>query len=953
VWIDITVLAYSFLCFDFKRLFEDQGIFKCSIVQLAGFWLWTSALIAVLIFIFLIPIYWKHLKIQKINNQPSWVFYSSFGFLAVISFWSTYIISLFFNFPKLYENIFHLEYLKEIDKRIIETIIVGIWFIIFEIGKFCGGLVYRYKIKAVPTSKNLRFAEGSVGGRDDSYNGIFLSSAKHAGQGFLKFTDPVNVVALFGERGCGKSSYARMIVEELNSTNKMLYSYISLTETNETTDFSRLFSQRWCEALNIKYPKIDAVTGFALMQTMLRESKLGFCAEAFSLLAKFDVGLIKTKAKVWDIHLVKEPEFVSDSVAKSFGNIPEFKEDLWVFMIDEIERSPLDEIYRVIEIIERFKSEARTGLPLKIVFLLCISTDFKERLSALRGKGEILALIDGFLFKDSKSVTQRLFLPPLSRELKIDFVLKYLDDFVKRNEVKRGLLVIDKQLTGIDIRVKIERQYLSAEEAEEYAIRLLSEESPRFVKKCISETEFFYNSYRSKSELPKEDIRFADILLLSYARIKYPDLIDFFIKTIEKFTPEGGDTSKLYSYLELEVIRKNKFNLADYITEVVNKKIPDSVMVSIKEIIGVCARFYIDYINKSNKRRMNIFLYAHSASEPYNLKSYLSIISGKYNNPDSDLMGMYYSHKGNDNFLGEIKEYNKLIRYSGFLSDVEDAGFDLNLNIASELCKRLLQGDIPLTPRQSEDTARDLSVRAFLSHWGLVVKKGGLKTIREEIVSLLKQLLDSRSLDSGLKYNIVVYCCGLGGASSYLTKAFDEILKSDQEKIKASIQFVFEQVCNRYFDGTDVIYEKEEDFFRVLSYSWSGDLENKQEFDKIKACATRGLEKYPDAIKLYWDRYHYFQAWKGKSFDNILKYYINDPHDILFSRDLELFVPLKKLIEITDKIDIKALGLTEKVTFWKEKADNPEEFSVYSEKCKPQKVQNVLLWALREKGLFD
>ncbi len=91
-----------------------------------------------------------------------------------------------------------------------------------------------------------KFAAGSVGIADDKLN--FKKTAEHTAKGISGLKNYINVARIYGILGSGKSSYIRMVIEYLDN-NSTLYTYISLTETNEAKDFSSLFAERWLETL--------------------------------------------------------------------------------------------------------------------------------------------------------------------------------------------------------------------------------------------------------------------------------------------------------------------------------------------------------------------------------------------------------------------------------------------------------------------------------------------------------------------------------------------------------------------------------------------------------------------------------------------------------------------------------------------------------------------------------
>lgn len=195
-----------------------------------------------------------------------------------------------------------------------------------------------------------------------NYDNLNFGKSAHEAASAIKDSEKyVSVVALNGGYGEGKSSYARMIIEGVGA-EKSLYSYISLTETNATNDFSKLFAERWFETLNERYPTINIAPHVASLESILRESTnhSALVSAISQILVKLNFGLNKTVAKCWDSNALKKEEgkevFVPNSTAAMFNHIPEIKEDVWIINIDEIEHAQLDEIYRVIEVIERFQT---------------------------------------------------------------------------------------------------------------------------------------------------------------------------------------------------------------------------------------------------------------------------------------------------------------------------------------------------------------------------------------------------------------------------------------------------------------------------------------------------------------------------------------------------------------------------------------------------------------------
>ena len=391
------------------------------------------------------------------------------------------------------------------------------------------------------TTLKRRFAPEAS--NDDNLN--FSKSAHEAATTIKNSKKYVSVVALNGGYGEGKSFYARMIIEKVGA-EKSLYSYISLTETNATNDFSKLFAKRWFEALNERYPTINIAPHAASLEAILRESTnhSALVSTISQILVKLNFGLSKTVAKCWDLNALKKEKgkriFVPNSTAAMFNHIPEIREDVWIINIDEIERAQLEEIYRVIEVIERFKHEGRFGLPVKLVFLLCVSgSNLEERLKKQNEVGnEKAQLIEDFFFNNPKSRDQNLFLPPISYEKKKEFVFNALNKVLakfKLNEIKNDEITIsERKITNLFYNGNL----LDEKESLYWLTKTLTKKAPRTILKLCQELEFFYHQFTDlNGNYAADKIEICDAIAISFIKMEYPMLIDNIKNNLQKIVP--------------------------------------------------------------------------------------------------------------------------------------------------------------------------------------------------------------------------------------------------------------------------------------------------------------------------------------------------------------------------------------------------------------------------------
>jgi len=537
----------------------------------------------------------EKLKSQRIHNQCSTIklIYVSIFLAPFVS------ICLFFALPY-------------IDAKII-LVKCFYWNLIIRFSFILTGYRLFHFIKSKISWEMCRFAPNAT---TIDELGFDISTTKESNK-IAELKDYINVVALYGEMGSGKSSFSRMIIEKL-PVKKTLYTYISLTETNEAKSFSKLFSERWFETLNERYPLFNVFDTLTMMSILFRETNNNSLAALCNIILKLNFGIQKTKAKVFDDQLGFKPEFVSKNIASLFSFVPIIKEKRWIIVVDEIERAKFDEIYRVIEAIERFKAEGRNGLPVQITFILCISrNDLENSINKYKEAIPEYFHIKNFFIDDQKSFTRRIFLPPISYKKKIEYIENKLEPLQKE---------YDKQLTkekSINIDIEKIQKLSGIEVANQPIINILTNETPRIIKQTIAELEDFYNIF-DDSEI-KCLIKFSDILALSFIRVKYSFLIDFFRTTIEDYL---SDSNKEYLKHKKKALENpNKEYLKEWIKEKIGHDFTTNEYEKCKKLIKLVANFYIETCEEKDfpftKKGNDDFML--STSFPDNLRAYLCI----------------------------------------------------------------------------------------------------------------------------------------------------------------------------------------------------------------------------------------------------------------------------------------------------------------------------------------
>ncbi len=829
---------------------------------------------------------------QEFRKKPSWVFYAYWGIIDT---------SLIYAFYCLYLD----------TKYWWAVLFVPLVIILLKwINEHAGQQVdITFK----------HFASGSVGIDDDKLD--FKNSAKNTADGLLHLNNYVNVVGIYGGLGFGKSSYARMVIENLKN-EKVLYTYISLTETNEAKDFSKLFAERWLDTLSERYPKIDITSYLPFMDSILRESGNGILSDILKIVSAFNRGLVKTKAVFFDDFYSKQkPAHVSSRVAKLFGNVTELDEDVWVIMVDEIERAQFDEIYRLVEIVERFKSEGRSGLPTKLLFLFCISEpELGEYLNMYTPNDPRAHLLRTFFYEDPKSITHKIFLPPVEPALKQKFVLDLLNKVIDREGLE-----VPKEVSPHAIGDP-SRSFMDHKDAAEYTIALLREESPRVVSRVTTALDFFYGAFKNRAgELQKNAIRFNDVVTLEFIKIRYPYLIEFFVKTVNILVNQA-EMNNIDAYFLKKELEEKKIGLVGWIELVTGKKIPDAEKEEVTKMIGLVMYYYFDFLNRDYDTKTKD-KYFGTTSYPEVMSDYLSLMAEGIETNYRKNNRTYNKHRSNPDGVVASLDNKELVSYARFVYDVPNAPISINVDLIKELTNRIVGEKIKPDPANVGDTALDEAIYQLTFQIVVLTEKerdsdvpsNNLKAAFEAI----RSILSSPKLNTGVKFIMLSSLVNneRGGGSSIhlrLENAFKRVLKHYEAELRLLIKAVFNEAKERYLTGNKVIYKYEENFFYTLYQGWSGSKDNQEEINQIRAAAKRGLVSNPEAIKLYWRKYPVGEGWTRLQdvFDNEHFFSMNDTNN-------PLYMPLETLIAITKQSKIKDPEILAKLKFWEKLKDEP------------------------------
>lgn len=884
------------------------------------------------------------LKSQRLYNQYSWIFYFYFGFS--LAFFCTLIVFLYTRIWPPLNYIWPLKTAQPlaIIGNIDDLSNWGIRLLIYFVS-----ILFYFSIKPKEIrSAEWQFAPGSAGLDKDELG--YKNPAKNIAEGLKNEKDYVEVHVLYGDAGMGKSSFIRQIVESLTKTN-LLYTYISLTETNAAKDFSSLFSERWILTIKERYPKLNSVSAMNVLRIITRETNQGFISEILYFISSLNIPFLPTLSKASDRYVNKRL-YVSSAVAKIFGNVTEIKEDMWIIVIDEIERAKLDEVYRLTEVIERFKYEGRSGLPVRLVFFLCIARqDLFDNLNKQNNEhhpNELAQLIKKFI-EDMKNMTEIIFLPPVSYQIKESFVISRLLEINQQFRIDNKLTVAT--LKPLSTYRLIDHTRFPDEKTTMHAIiSMLIEESPRIINRVIEGIKgFYYRALDLKGKPLTKMIAYCDIITLTYISVKYPFIIDFYKKTIDELLPHEEPSfvnDRMVASFKKEKDDTPKRSLIDWVMKEVKITLDEELSIRIGRLITMSAFLYLKRY-KYDYQDLDKLEYENRSSLPENLFAYL-YLSEPPNTTFIRNNQIFHRHKEREVFIKSLSN-EEMVNYSKFLRNYVSGKEIIPLRISwlNEVLTRFELSKIkPVPGHITGGTIGEGLTYEFIFQilWSLENVNNDSQNY-SIIFNYLLNFLKSKQIILYYKYIILNSFINSdqkeGDIHFRLNREFSKIplgLKANLIKITGN---VMNEIFERYSNEIS-IYSKEENFLYVLYQSGLGKLDNGEPLRKIHKIGENGLNRHPNAIEIYWNQLPYKEGTQA----------VEEVWDFFHGSGVEFYISLDSLINITKQSKIYRKIDTNKISFWEKVSKTPEQKAVYLEKVNKHDATGwgTLFAVLKSKG---
>lgn len=772
------------------------------------------------------------------------------------------------------------------------------------------------------------YANATIGLKDDLLD--FHPAADNFRVGLTTLDLPVQVIAITGGMGEGKSTFWRMIAEGFDK-NKTLHTYISLTETNSTTDFSKLFSERWFETLKERY-------AFLLSSTYTEESRLykilrgtgnGLVRLFAEAILVMNVGLFRTKTQTTDLlSEVQNKPYVSKDVSKIFNNIPELYEEQWFIVVDELERAPIQEVYRLIEVIERFKQLGKDGLPTRVIFVLCYDASYFEVLKDMMNDSspEAMHLVQNFLTnKNRKSVdiVQKVPNPTLNR--KLDLITKKLKDVLPpeafdqaegelKYQLLDGLYDIDKDdFSAITPQFgDYQKDYTFKEVFDYLVLKMVHLPVRSNVRLITQQLRFFINAFTNDKQEWLLNVNLSTFLSYEYIRLVRPEFLPFIEASYGRFDPDlksfytmgnaflGGfnEEENKKRTLKEKIVASTGIDVSLYTDEQLEEMISE-----LNVVIPVVSKYMVN--NGLDPYENNVTKYKGTLSDPDTLKWIIAF--SRSEQTDFGKFTKLYDRVAQGISANDFPNAQDLVDFSGFSRNrvgFSDKSPDISLTIAKTIydymttVKDLIQ---PSSLQMDKNVLDSLTYEFVFQIQEAAFGYEIPETVQESAAGLFDEFMRSEATKYESKLIALDAFVNPSGSGLDRVRTREEVF----EKYRAKNYFIdlFDEmkrgIVARYSKEHSPIniYNQEANVFYVQYQFWNGVIEDPF-LDEMRAVAKKGLTNNARGLSVLWEVYPYNSGWK--TYADLTKARDLSPATMMPSRR-GMYVKLKEMLAFTKK----------------------------------------------------
>jgi|GEM_PF-3828314 len=789
---------------------------------------------------------------------------------------------------------------------------------------------------------------GDLLGFEKSASGIRIALDKH-----LK--NPVSVFALNGEMGGGKSTYWRVIAEGFDGADKYrkLHTYISLTETNSEKDFSKLFAERWFDTLSQRYPilfNFSSVKHIRLYN-ILRDYNGGFLKYTLELLAMSNLGLFRTLSAYREEQAETEKKFTDSTVSRMFGYIPQLYEDQWFIVIDELERAPFDEMYRVIEVIERFKQQAKAGFPLRITFVLCIDTEKLDKLIDNHGDlTEKSSLIRDFIMENAKNIDFRAVLPAQDVNTKMELIKKKLRAVLPEDvgvdtsglradiwdEEKNTFKPIEPVTPRLDGVVDPYRRY-------SLIVRQLTNETPRVALKAIEQVRFQIEPFVKEEKSWVFNHRVSEYLIFSYLMAKSDRVLIDIAK--EVFVQLGPDEATR-SFHELSdpramgleedkpvQVRERLFKIYGFDYRYLEND--DELRKMLEPLAVFIPRVYKKIVGDNTTLANDEVQYRGTLSER---SLFLSLVNFSEVSDEATAFLKWFDDVKRGIWSGGLDTAKEICDFSGFVRNRvswQDRPKSSSLFVANHIMDYIQKPNEeklfkPGSVNIDENMLDKLMYELIFHLIDAFELNNEPSSQNEECIKLMERLIQSSKVTIEAKLIFVDAFLRTGSSEQERMRTIERIIQSKRSKSFLSDMFhsVQADMEKRYGGarGGVTIHNSEANVFYVLHQSWDGKAGGDSNLRSLRLIARKGLKAGSYGLETLWSVYPFNPVWSSYS-----DFKRDDTNAMFFvASERGRYISLSELLHYSDnnKQFKVILGEKEKlrdtIAFWRKVAEDKE-----------------------------
>ncbi len=735
-----------------------------------------------------------------------------------------------------------------------------------------------------------QFANGTVGRGDNDILG-FTPSADNFGRGLRQLHLPVHVIAITGGMGSGKSTFWRITAEGFDKESTM-HTYISLTETNSSNDFTKLFAARWFLSLKQRYAILlspDYIEQSRLFR-VLRDGSHGLLSILIEAGLSINVGIFRTRTQIIDqVSEIKNRPFVDKDTAILFGNIPEIYEKQWYIVIDELERSPIEEVYRVIEVIERFKQMGKNGLPVQLIFVLCYDVDYFENQKSGDKDGdswlEKTRLVQNFLTNNNRKsidIVQRV--PKSSINARIHLIterIKSALSVLPKNAFDTNKyrlldgLYEDKKDDFKDITPQLAKYShdLNSKELFDFLILRMVDLPPRSTVRLVAELRFNMSAVDQKA---KEEwllnTSLSTFLGMEYMRVIRPELWQFIENAFLKFDPDLKSFYTMYNHWTIDkdndkrTDREKIYENTGIDTSIYSDQELASIMEDLNTLVPVVAKFIL---TGEDPYENNVTQYSGTLSDPDNLRWIIA-----YNYGERTNFGTYaqlYLQVKQLRWPIEladadtIKDFSSFVRNRiGYSDKTREASLFIAKNILNfiETSKNLYE---PSTLDFEQNNVDKVTYEFVFQIQEAVFIHEASEENRKQGTELFDAFIHSNKVPFEAKLIALDAFLNESGTGFERVRTREEVF----EKYMGDMYFpqLYAEMVKGMFElygkprSPINVYNHEANFFYVLYQTWDG-VPNSQNLATLRVIAHKGLTNNTKALEALWSVYPYTEGLK-------------------------------------------------------------------------------------------